>query len=853
MKGIFLWAAIGCCAVAVAADSPDYRLPSGVQPLSQIIELRIDPSRIDFDGATSIKLNVQQLTDRIGINQVGLTLANIALSGAEGQRTLQSTGGEWDRSWLADGEPIPPGEYTLTMEFSGEYATDALGMHRTSFEGNDYVFTQMEAMYARRAFPVFDEPSFKIPYQLILSAPDDLTVVANTPPESTDKKDGWQRVTFMPTPPLSSYLIAYAVGPLDRVAIEGISVPGHVYVPKGHAGELGFVLQQTPTIVAALEDYFGSKYPYRKLDFVAVPEFAFGAMENPGLITYRTDLLLVGDEVAGRQAINVLNVIAHEVAHIWYGDVVTMAWWDDLWLNEAFATWMANTILETVYPQYNTVLNLPQDGAFEADQLTTSRPIRRMVRTEDEIFGSVGLNYTKGHALLRMLERYVGHEVWQRAIRKYVEKFAWSNATESDLWAVVSEESGLDISKMAGDYLNQPGFASVSIDDAGAVTQTRYVREGLVAEEKLWRIPMNVKYKADGQVRQTFMLLEGPTGSLDIPSSTDWIFPDAGANGYYRWSTSLDQFYNLIDDIDELSEREKIALLDNTEAQLNAGSLSMADYLYVLKRFLQDPHPLVFLPTLRKVRVIGDEFVGDGNRGAFAVFIDQSLSERYQDVGIRGRAGDSEATLQLRPQLVRTLGQFGTDETLLAEAASIVDDYLKSPAAIQSQLAREAMRITALRDDGGRYEQYLQAYLRTASASQKSNILAAMYFDEPEVVLRHLEFSLSDDVQAGDSLAALNFFSYLLEDHSLLYEWLDDNFDRVVAKAPAYYQPVMPQVLGGSCDRENLDLLEEFFRDRDDAYATSLAKVIESDEACIARRTRHANAFEQFLKPYQDG
>ena len=563
MKRVFLWAAICICAVAAAAaESPDYRLPSGVEPLSQLIELRIDPSRTDFGGATSIKLNVQQLTDRIGINQVGLTLANIALSGVEGQRTLQATDGEWDRSWLADGEPISPGDYTLTIEFSGEYATDALGMHRTSFEGNDYVFTQMEAMYARRAFPVFDEPSFKVPFQLILSAPEGLTVVANTPPEAKEEKDGWQRVTFMPTPPLSSYLIAYAVGPLDRVAIEGLSVPGHVYVPKGHAGELGFVLQHTPTIVAALEDYFDSKYPYRKLDFVAVPEFAFGAMENPGLITYRTDLLLVGDEVAGRQAINVLNVIAHEVAHIWYGDVVTMAWWDDLWLNEAFATWMANTILETVYPQYNTALNLPQGGAFAADQLTTSRPIRRLVRNEDEIFESLGLNYTKGHALLRMLERYVGHEVWQRAIRKYVDKFAWSNATESDLWAVVSEESGLDISDIAGDYLNQPGFASIDIDEAGAVTQKRYVRQGLNVEEKLWRIPMNVKYKADGQVRQTYMLLEGKTGALDIPSTTDWVFPDAGGNGYYRWTTSLDQFYNLIDDIDELSEREKIALLD---------------------------------------------------------------------------------------------------------------------------------------------------------------------------------------------------------------------------------------------------------------------------------------------------
>jgi alanyl aminopeptidase len=844
---ILLVAGLGSSLATFAAEEVDYRLPAGIEPLSQEIEFRLNPSQADYTGTTSIKLKIEKPIDRIGINQVDLNFTSIELSSEHGQRTLQATDGDWERSWLSDGESIAPGDYVLAVEFSGKFSTDSLGMHRARFEENDYIFTQMEGMYARRAFPAFDEPSFKIPFQLVINAPEDLTVVANTPVESVAKEDGWQRVTFMQTPPLPSYLIAYAVGPLDRVAIEGLSVPGYVYVPKGHTGELGFVLQQTPTIVAALEEYFGSKYPYRKLDFVAVPEFAFGAMENPGLITYRTDLLLVGDQVSGAKAVRVLYVIAHEVAHIWYGDLVTMAWWNDLWLNEAFATWMANTILETTYPEYDTDLDLPQSGAFAADQLTTSRAIRREVRNEDEIMAGVGLTYSKGHALLRMLERYVGHEDWQAAIRKYLDKFAWSNATERDLWAVVSDESGLDVSKIAGDYLNQPGFASVSIDKLGEVTQKRYVRQGLNVEEKLWRIPMNVKYKVDGQVRQTYMLLQGQAGSLDVPSNADWIFPDAGGNGYYRWSINLDQFHNLIDDADELSEREKIALLDNSEALLNAGSLSMADYLYVVDRLLKDPHPLVFLPALEAVKIIGEEFVTEDSRATFAAFIDRSMSERYANVGIRPRADDSEATVQMRPRLVRTLGQFGTDENLLADAASLVDRYFEAPADVPSGLAIEAMRITALNDDGDLYDQYLQTYLDTDSADQKSNILAAAYFDEPEVVLRHLEFSLSSDVQAGDSTKGLRFFLYVLDDHSILFEWLDENFERVIAKAPANYKPFMPQVLGGTCDQQNLDLLTDFFADRDDIFAASLAKVIEASEACIARKNRHAEAFQQFL------
>jgi aminopeptidase N len=848
---VLILAAVLWGSVTVSAEEgADYRLSTAVAPVSQRIELQLDPSQPDYSGSTSIELQVGGTTDHLELNQVGLTMSRIELSSGGESRVLQATDGEWDKSLLADGEPISPGSYTLTIDFSGTFSTDALGLYRVTFEQNDYLFTQMEMMYARRAFPLFDEPSFKIPYQLIISAPEDIAVATNTPPESTVTEDGWQRVTFMQTPPLPSYLIALAAGPLDRVAIEGLSVPGHIYAPKGYGGELGFVLRETPAIVAALEDYFGSKYPYRKLDFVAAPEFAFGAMENPGLIIYRTDLLLVGDEASGTQATRVLNVIAHEVAHIWYGDVVTMAWWDDLWLNEAFATWMANSILASLYPQYEIELRLPQQSAFESDQLTTSKAIRSTVRTEDDIAENLGLNYTKGYALLRMLERYVGYDVWQRAIRTYMDRFAWRNATESDLWAVVSEESGIDIAKIASDYLNQPGFASVSIDGSGAVEQRRYARQGLEVEEQLWHIPMNVKYKAEGKIANTYMLLEGQTGTLDVPAGTDWIFPDAGANGYYRWATSADSFYNLIDDIEELSERERIALLDNSQALLDAGSLSMLDYLYVLERMLKEPHPLVFLPALEKVRNVGEESVAEEDRAAFARFMQDSLSDRYKVVGIRARPDDDEAIIQMRPRLVRSLGEFGSDETLLKEAAELVDEYFRSPETVQSQLALEAMRVLALHDDGSLYKRYVAAYKKSHSTDQRSNILNAMYFDEPEVVIRHLEFSLSDDVQAGDSLVGLFNFAYVLDDHAPLYAWLSENLERVLAKAPAYYKPLMPSVFASSCDRGNLDLLIDFFGDRGDEYQAALAKVTEQQEFCIARRNRHAEKVGEFLARY---
>jgi aminopeptidase N len=834
--------------LAIAGETADYRLPASIVPVSQTIELRLDPSQSDFSGHTTINLTIGQTTDRIGINQVGLDMTSIVLSSAGAGRILHATDGEWEIAWLADGNEIAPGDYVLTIDFGGRFSTDALGMYHVSFEDNDYLFTQMESMYARRAFPVFDEPAFKIPYTLTISAPSGLVVIANMPVASTTEQDGWQRVEFQTTPPLPSYLLAYAVGPLERVAIDGMSVPGYVYMPKGHAGKAGFVIRETPTIVAALEDYFGLLYPFPKLDFVAVPEFAFGAMENPGLITYRTELLLVGDEPTGTQAERVLMVIAHEVAHIWYGDLVTMKWWDDLWLNEAFASWMAWSVMESVYPQYESDLKLPQAAAFPADQRTSSKPIRRMVRNNDEIIDGLGLNYSKGRALLSMLEQYVGHEVWQRAIRNYIGEFAWSNASERDLWNAVSEEFGLDVYGIAGAFLNQPGFATVTIGEDGKVSQKRYLTEGREAADFEWQIPLNVKYKSKGEIRQSFLLLKGKSGSLDIPNNTDWIFPDAGGNGYYRWSTGLDQLYKLVDDVNELTEREKIALLDNSEALLNAGDLSLADYMFVLNALIRDPHPLVFLPSLEKLITIGEKFVASDNRDSFARFIDQTVAGRLQEVGVESRNDDSEAVIQMRPRLVRALGQFGADEAARDAAVKLTNAYLESAESVQSGLALEAMRVTALNDDGGRYEQYQRAYLSSGSADQKSNILSAIYFDDPDVVRRHLDFSISASVPSGDAVKGLGFSAYILEDHSVLYAWLEENLDALQEKIPEFRRPLLPQIIGDTCNARNLAMLEEFFGKRGGLYSSSLGKAVETAESCIDRRKRHASDLEQFLQ-----
>jgi aminopeptidase N len=838
--------------VAAVAESVDYRLPAEVQPTAQSIILTLDPSKTDFTGSTVLQLEIAEDVNSIGIYQQDIDMTSIMLRSAEGERALTAEIGEYDINWLSDGKKIAAGEYELAIEFAASYSTDALGMHRTHFEGNDYIFTQMESMFLRRAIPSFDEPSFKIPYTLTIIAPEDLTVVANTPVASESREDGWQSVEFMETKPMSSYLIALAVGPLDRAALDGMSVPGYVYVPKGHADSLGFVLSNTPVIVNALEGYFGTDYPFRKLDFVGVPEFAFGAMENVGLVTYRLEYLTHGDDASGANAQATLGVIAHEVGHMWFGNLVTMEWWNDLWLNESFASWIDERMVETLYPEFDSHMGLPQQAAFVIDQSSSAKPIRKVTKTMTDIRDGGYLPYVKGLTLLMMLENYVGADKWQEGVRSYLDKYSWSNATEPDLWSAVSEVSGIDVSKIAGSFLNQPGFPILSVDKDGHVIQNRYLLPGMTAPDLIWTIPLNVKYKKDGEIKEVFYLLDGKEGDIDLPRDADWILPDAGAEGYFRWEVDIEQFYALIDDLGSLEDKEKMALLDNSAALLNTHKLSLEDFMLVLTQMFEESHPLVLLRAVNWAIQIGDTYVDADNSAAFARFVNAEAAGLFADIGIETREDDSETMLQLRPRLVRLLGHYGANPDVVSAARGQADLYLADADSVQPNLAVEILRVTAMNDDGGYYDKYIEAYRQTADVGQRVTILRSSYFKNPDIVNKFLDFSISDEVQAGDGASALRYHSYLLDDHTILYEWLEGNFDALLAKIPASAHQSLPGVLVGTCNEKNLALMENFFDGRDEMFTASLDRAVENLRACINDAEYNRGPLMEFLSQYDD-
>lgn len=852
-KSILLFLLFSCFSIANAGateNTVDYRLPKTYQVTYQHINLKLNPDEDGYSGSTTLNITVHKPIDKLGLHWIDLDIKRMDLVKADKVRALTFEAGEYKMKWLSDGNKIEPGEYTLKAEFAGKYSTDALGLYKVNYQGNNYLFTQFENSLARRVFPLVDEPDTKIPYQLTLSVPKNLKVASNTPALTEDVNENWKTVKYAKTPPMPSYLIALTVGDLDVTPIEGLSVPGVIYSPKGSGSETGFAIRHTAEILTTLENYFGIKYPYKKLDFVAVPDFAFGAMENVGLVTYRSELLLRGDNASAGEATSTLNVIAHELAHMWYGNLVTMEWWNDLWLNEAFASWMARKVVVELYPQYQSNLFLPQAGAFGEDSLASTKPITREIKTEEDSQDGLGLNYSKGHAILNMLEQSIGDEKFQKAIQSYMNKHKWGNTKAIDLWTAVSKEASYDVVSAANSFLDQAGFPIISFDDKGTVKQQRFSNYGVEIAAQNWNVPVSVKYKSGEEIKEALLLLSEPSQKTQLLVEADWFLPIANGNGYYTWQIPKAKYKALLSNINELNDREKIALLNNSSFMLNAGKITIREHLDLLTQMTKVDNPLVFLDSMEEIKLIGESFVQSDMTPAFSNYVTKMLSPWFDKVGSTTKEDDDEDFLRLRPRLLRTLGQFGSNQQLNKELSELALQYLKEPKSVDSNLGREALRMAAM-NDSSLVDFYFDAYENTSDASLKSNIMGSIYFTDEKAIERTFERVLSDKIPAGDSTGPIGGLFYVNKDHYFLYKVVAKNFDAILAKIPAIYQGYMPYITGPNCSEETLRIHKEFYQDKDPKMAIALQKSQEAQMSCISTLNREKEALAAFLKNYE--
>lgn len=831
-----------------AADT-EYRLAKHIKPSFQQITLKIDPDKPTFSGESTITIDVTKATNTIGFYQLELDVQSVTLIDGEQRIPLSVTQADYNIQHAISEQVIAPNRYKLHFVFSGKVNTTSDGMYLSTFEGRNYVFTQFEDMHARRAFPSFDEPDFKIPYQMTIQAPEQHTVLSNTKVKKRSVKNGWQEVEFNKTKPMPSYLVAFAVGELDSAEISGLSVPGRIYTPKGQAHRSKFAVKHTPQILQSLEAYFGSKYPYEKLDFIAVPNFTHGAMENAGLVTYRSSLLLLEDEPRLTDQRRPLNVIAHELAHMWYGNLVTMAWWDDLWLNEAFASWTATKVMLELYPEQNVQSGLVQEGAFAADASPTTKPIKKLVKSQTDVMDGLGLNYSKGESILQMIESLVGEKEFQQGVQKYMQKHAWRNTQADDLWEVLSTVADFDVPAMMRTYLEQPSYPLVEFAKNGTITQSRYHLAGAKVKEQTWVVPLSISYKKNDQIKRTTLFLKEQQTRISELAEAQWIFPNDNAMGYMRWKISASQLAALLDDLSVLNVREKKSLLYNSEALFKAGEIQLGQHMTVLDALTGDDNPIVARAV---VSALADfvYLVDDSNKIVFGQFIESKLLPWFKRLGVEESPDDSNDTSRLRSAVFGMLGRYSQNKEVQNVSLKLTEQYLQDTNSVPRSIAVSAMRSMAKYGSADWFEKFKSAYENTSDATIHGTISRSMIFPQSENVQKLLTFSLSEHVSPANTIRLLAVASDSQQESDVFYAWLEQNIDKVTAKMPAYHIARMPEYLSSTCSTHNIQLAESFYKKSMANYEgmpRSYDIAMDESRQCVALKQLNQQTFSDYL------
>ncbi|RPI17443.1 MAG: M1 family peptidase, partial [Acidobacteriales bacterium] len=579
------------------ADPPKLMLPATVTPLSYEAELRLTPGVDEFDGQVRIDVEIRQATATVWLHAKELTLKRVRVGGSAA--TVNSAPNDFVA--LTVDEILQPGPTRITLDYTGKMSlvlTD--GIFHQQYKGDWYTFTKFEPVTARRAFPCFDEPAFKTPWQLTVRVPSGLKAFSNTPVESeTNEDDGTKSVRFARTKPLPTYLVALAVGPFDVVdagAIGRNRSPARIIVPRGRAVEAAYAAENTPKAVQLLEEYFGMAYPYEKLDQVVVPiTTSWGAMENAGLIAYGQSLLVKPNEDTITRQRARLNTMVHEIAHQWFGNLVTMQWWDDIWLNEGFASWIASKLVDQWHPEWKgrTSAVAGANSAKVSDSLVSARKVRQTIETPGDIgLAFDGITYVKGAALLRMFENWLGEDKFRKGIQAHLARHAWKSATTDDLLAALSGAAGRDVSAGFSSFLDERGVplltANVRCDGQRPMLelgQARFVPLGSTGSEKgRWRLPVCIRWNGGRECVE--LSAERQRFELKIATACpEWFYANENGAGYYRVIHQGPWPDRLMADGARLSNPEMVALLQDVQALATSGKVDAGRALAIGKHF----------------------------------------------------------------------------------------------------------------------------------------------------------------------------------------------------------------------------------------------------------------------------
>ena len=780
-----------------SAEQITTQLPRGIRPSHYDIALKPDAKALSFDGKVSIFIEVLQPTNSITLNATELVFTKVILSQDKNPTSFSTPSIQINQAQqtatFSFEQTISPGWYWLSIDYSGKIGTQAAGLFALDYDSNDghkrALYTQFETSDARRVIPSWDEPSYKATFKLEATIPTGQLAVSNMPVEDQrDLGNSYSRVLFLTSPKMSTYLLFFGLGEFDRATAKLADTEIGVITKKGGTAQAAFALASTQGILQEYNDYFGTPYPLPKLDNVAAPGRSqfFSAMENWGsILTFEHSILL--DPAISTQADKqrVFIIAAHETAHQWFGNLVTMAWWDDLWLNESFASWMESRTTSKLHPEWNSALSdiSDRDHAIELDSLASTHPVVQHVETVAQVNQAFdAITYQKGEALIRMLEAYVGEDAWRTGIRQYMQAHRYGNTVSADLWRQLEAAAGKPIAAIAQDFTLQPGVPLIRVENqvCTAGKSQLSLRQGEFSknnpDKKLLRWQVPVRIQSSINRAQVDQLVTGGAATISVPGCGQ-VIVNAGQSGYFRTLYAPKLFAEIVKNFASIAAIDQLGILSDVSSLGLAGFQSPTDVLELIKATPLSADPQVWDKIAAVFRGIDDFYRGDTTQQAqFRRFAIAQLTPVLAKLSWAASPDEPDTVAILRNDLIATLGSLGATD-VIAEARRRYLAQDADPTAVPAPLRKTILGVVAQHADAATWEQ-----LHTKALAEKTPLIKDQLFsllsttEDESLARRALDMALTAEPGATTSSAMIQGVSRFHPDLA---------FDFAVAHLPA--------------------------------------------------------------------
>lgn len=846
--------------------SPDpYRLPRHVIPTSYDLRLEPDLTGATFTGQVTITITVEQTTRNILLNAVDLLVTSALVEGPRGERFEASVELEpsIERAGLSFRESLTPDEWRLHLSFQGKLNDQLRGFYRSTYKDASGVTqtmaaTQFEATDARRAFPCWDEPDFKAVFATTLVIDSHLTAISNTSVTSESIGNNKKVVRFADTIKMSTYLVAFIVGQLEASKQVFVGkTPLRLWTVPGKQLLTPFGQDIAVASLKFFEDYYGIPYPGDKLDLVAIPDFASGAMENLGAITFREMALLVNQRTSSHAELErVADVVAHENAHMWFGDLVTMAWWNGLWLNEAFATFMEILAVDAWKPEWKRweSFSVARAAAFSVDGLVSTRPIEYPVlapKDADAMFDI--LTYEKGASVLRMLEQHIGPTVFRDGVRQYLRTHAYGNADTKDLWIALGTAASQPIPELMSGWIFHPGFPLVTAEVHGQELRLSQQRFTYIAQaasaEQLWQIPVQIRLVMGDRTEHRRLLLTARETSIGIPAEITSIFVNEGGHGFYRVRHLAPLLEQLLDQgLDRLAAIERFALVSDAWATTVAGIMPLPEYLRLTAHFKSERDKNVWAVLLDSFSFL-NRIIYPEDRRTLETFVCGCVKPAIDELGWDARPGELDLVRQLRGDLLGALGKLGNDAATQQEAAERYQRYRKDSTTADSNIVPALVAILAHTGDEARYDEFLELY-RTASTPQEERryLFSLASFRHEELLTRTLARTINGEIRTQDAPFIVGALMISVYGREVAWEFVKANWDHMDRLFP---KQGLRRMCGGIVGLATPELEQDvrgFFASRKiDLGGKTLEQYLEQLRVAVAFREREGHAIQAAL------